>query len=851
MDLRDQLQTTLGPAFSIERELGGGGMSRVFVAEDAALGRKVVVKVLAPELGGGVNLDRFQREIGLAARLQHPHIVPLLSAGEVGGLPYFTMPYVEGESLRARVAHGELPVGEAVAILRDVAKALDYAHSKGVVHRDIKPDNVLLTGGSAAVTDFGVAKALAQSTQGGATLTAMGVALGTPAYMAPEQAAADPATDHRADIYALGATAYEMLAGHPPFAGRPAQQMLAAHATEIPLALGRLRPALPPALSALVMSCLEKRAADRPQTAREVLQALEAVTTPAATAANTRRSTTRGRWIAAGVMGALLVVAVATTTAIRSMRTPALNSRRVVVAPFENLTGDTSLALVGRMTADWISQGVGQLDSIEAVPSSEVFSAVADAKSRSATGVRQLARGLRAGTVVSGSIYRIRDSLRFQAQVVDVTTGKVLRSVENVVGPASDPLVGIRALRERIMGGIATFDVAPGQVIGTTPRYEAYEEFLRAVERFNYGEYRTAIPLLEHAIALDSTFAMAYLMLATAHSNRGEWAVADSIVRITVRRRADLPRTDRAMLDWHIANIKGDHEETYRIAHGLMERDSSWVAMWLTGYHGTLIGRPREAVRVLARATPPRGWWTYWSEFARAYHELGDYENELRVATQGNDKYPGQLVTAQLEALGARGDAARVGAILDSVVRAATDTTGTPAHMMLAAALELRAHGHDRDASAVLARARQWLAPRPRQDLADHRALRQLVADVLFADRQFDSAQARYAELAATDSMDFVSRARVASAAAFRGDTATAHRIDDVLSHANPPYSFGVVQFGRAEIAAALGQKEAAVRLLTQALAAGSRRMPEIHRVEEFQALRGYEPFEAILRPKG
>jgi eukaryotic-like serine/threonine-protein kinase len=208
MALREHLQSALGSTYSLERELGGGGMSRVFVAEDSTLGRKVVVKVLAPELGGGVNLDRFKREISLAARLQHPHIVPLLTAGEVDGLPYFTMPFVEGESLRARVSAGELPVNDAIAILRDVAKALEYAHSKGVVHRDIKPDNVLLTGGSAAVTDFGVAKAVSESTQSGTTLTGIGVALGTPAYMAPEQAAADPTTDARADIYAFGAMAY-------------------------------------------------------------------------------------------------------------------------------------------------------------------------------------------------------------------------------------------------------------------------------------------------------------------------------------------------------------------------------------------------------------------------------------------------------------------------------------------------------------------------------------------------------------------------------------------------------------------------------------------------------------------
>ncbi len=255
-------------------------MSRVFVAIETELGRKVVIKVLPPEMGAGVNVERFRREIQLAASLQHPHIVQLLTAGSQDDLIYYMMPLIEGQSLRERLArHGELPVGEAARILREVADALAYAHRHDVVHRDIKPDNVLLSEGHAVVTDFGVAKALSSAT-GESNITSLGVALGTPAYMAPEQAVADPNIDHRADIYALGAMGYELLTGEPPFSGPNPQSVLSKHVTEFATPVSQYRSAVPAALSDMVMRCLEKKAADRYQSAEDLLPILDAVTTP-------------------------------------------------------------------------------------------------------------------------------------------------------------------------------------------------------------------------------------------------------------------------------------------------------------------------------------------------------------------------------------------------------------------------------------------------------------------------------------------------------------------------------------------------------------------------------------------
>ncbi|MDX2192561.1 MAG: serine/threonine-protein kinase [Gemmatimonadales bacterium] len=283
---RDQVEAALKGEYRLERELGGGGMSRVFVAEQVGLGRRVVVKVLTPELSAGVSRERFRREVQLAAGLQHPHIVPLIAAGEGAGLLWYVMPYIEGESLRSRLARDRrLAPAEAVRYLRDVADALAYAHAQGIVHRDIKPDNILITAGHAVVTDFGVAKALGagEATLGDGTvpepLTTTSLALGTPAYMAPEQAAADPAVDHRADLYSTGCVAYEMLAGRPPFTGMPPAQLLAAHVTTPPEPV-QAHVELPNGLAAIVMRLLAKRPTDRPASAQALVAELDRVMTP-------------------------------------------------------------------------------------------------------------------------------------------------------------------------------------------------------------------------------------------------------------------------------------------------------------------------------------------------------------------------------------------------------------------------------------------------------------------------------------------------------------------------------------------------------------------------------------------
>ena len=343
----DRLHAALAGRYVLARELGRGGMATVYLAEDLRHRRKVAVKVLRPELAATLGAERFAREIEIAAQLQHPHILPVLDSGEADGFLFYVMPYVEGESLREKLQReGQVAISEAIRLLREIADALAYAHARGVVHRDVKPDNVLLSGRHVLVADFGVAKAVSQASGIGAALTTAGIAIGTPTYMAPEQATAEPDVDHRADIYALGVLGYELLTGNPPFSGT-ARAVIAAHAMEEPAAVTSHRPDTPAVLAEVIGRCLAKEPESRWQSAQEIVDRLEAISS-AAPAKSSRVVLAR----ALGSAFAVGLVALLALLALRRGESGRLELGRATQVTFEpGLELDPALSPNGELVA--------------------------------------------------------------------------------------------------------------------------------------------------------------------------------------------------------------------------------------------------------------------------------------------------------------------------------------------------------------------------------------------------------------------------------------------------------------------------------------------------------------------
>ena len=429
--ISDRLLSALGGSYTIERELTGGGMALVFVGEDHDLGRKVVIKILPPELAASVSAERFRREILTVARLQHPHIVPILKAGEVDGLPYFVMPYVDGESIDIRLRRTPtFTVRETLGIMKDVARALAFAHAQGVVHRDIKPGNVLLAAGSATVTDFGVAKALSsarRSGEKGAGLTNTGMSLGTILYMAPEQAAGDPDIDGRADIYSLGITVYEMLAGTAPFAALGPRAMLTARLTLAPPPLSRIRKDVPAGLERLIARCLAIDPADRPQTAAELVEAMEDPETLSGSfASSATRMARRGSRVTRAVVGALALVGAIVVSAGIYERVHTGNSSVlaestvnagkpadlgvIAVLPFVNLGADSSNGYLATGVTNAVAGKLMQTPGLRVLAPGRPRSVKRRSDTTSTATVA-------ARLVLEGTVERVGDRLRVTARL--------------------------------------------------------------------------------------------------------------------------------------------------------------------------------------------------------------------------------------------------------------------------------------------------------------------------------------------------------------------------------------------------------------------------------------------------
>jgi serine/threonine-protein kinase len=518
---RDRLQATLGSAFTLEHELSGGAMSRVFSATETALGRRVVVKVLSPELAEGVSADRFAREIRFAASLQQANIVPVLATGDTHGLPFYTMPFVDGLSLREKLRRdGALSIPEAIGVLRDVSRALAYAHERGVVHRDIKPENVLLSGDAAVVTDFGIAKAIsvARTTtldeRGGTSLTRAGIAIGTPAYMAPEQVSGDDTADHRADLYSLGCVAYELLTGAPPFGGRNVRELFGAHLAEAPVPLAAKRPECPSAIAQLVMQCLEKDPARRPQSARAILATLDSAALRRSSQ-RLRMFPARARWVAAA-MATIAVAAVVAFVARRQSPSPA-TVQTLAVLPFAAIGGDSAQSYLADGISDELATALGKTQGIRVVGRTAAyrFQGQRDVDARS------VGRTLGADLVLQGSVRRANDRLRVSAQLTSAQTGEELwsegyeRVARDVLGVQNDVTRAIvAAMRERFGRRIqASADTSRG-----TSDPEAYDLYLRGqylLRRRGPGVQQAA-ENFERALERDPKFARAHAGLSAA-----------------------------------------------------------------------------------------------------------------------------------------------------------------------------------------------------------------------------------------------------------------------------------------------------------------------------------------------
>jgi TolB-like protein/Tfp pilus assembly protein PilF len=628
--LLSRLQRGLAGRYALEHELGRGGMARVYLGRDLRLERRVAIKVFERADGSPTATDRFLREIRVAAQLQHPNIVPVFESGESGGVVYYVMPYIKGASLRERIEReGPLPIADAVRIAREVAEALDHAHRAGIVHRDIKPDNIMLADGMAVVADFGIARAIEES---GGKITETGLALGTPMYMSPEQASGSQQVDGRTDIYALGCVLYEMLAGTPPFSGTNAQAVMARHVTDAVPPLATVRP-VPPTFDVIVQKALAKLPADRFPTGRSFADALANELTSERRAPAPRPTPYR-----VAIVGAASLIVVA--TALVAWRALPLRSARGVradeplrsVAVLPVKVADTVVAAIADGMTEAIITGLYRLEGLTVTPPERAF-AYRDRQDDA----RAVGRELGVGTVLASSLQHAGTELRLTARLINVADGRVLWTEhldgdrlhyfamqDSVTARIADALLPRldAARRAAVIRGPGTRD---------TVALRLFLEARRAINTVAPDSVRRAITLLEEAVARDSMYADAWVALAEANYDYPMEEKAPLVRALWLRRALDrlialdstngLAFSIRGRLheeEWDDAGARRDYEHALRLAPGsplVLLNFGSFLNF--ANEFDTALVLTRRAVQL--DPTNTRTWWKLANRFAFAH----------------------------------------------------------------------------------------------------------------------------------------------------------------------------------------------------------------------------------------
>jgi TolB-like protein/tetratricopeptide (TPR) repeat protein len=843
------LREALSARYSALEPWGRGGMATVYRARDVRHGRDVAIKVLHPELSADIAADRFLAEIRTAAQLNHPHILPLHDSGEAAGLLYYVMPFVEGPSLRALLdRRGRLDAADVARFGAQLADALDYAHRRGVIHRDVKPDNVLIVEDHAVLADFGLARAL--DAAGDRALTREGWALGTPRYMSPEQTLGSRALDGRSDIYSLGCTLFEVLTGAPPF-NAPAGEAL--FAQKVGSAAQQLAASLngqPRLLSRALQRALAPEPERRFRTARAFGRALTA-----------RRAMPAAAWPLGITALAIAAAALVWVLGSRILLGRALAPDRVAVSSLLNTTGVPD---VGEIFADHITSEMLQAGFPDVVPTPTIRAVERGLAEAGARGdpLRALARETRARYVVAGSVYRDGPMARVVVHLIDAVTGGNLGSIEPVLVDLERPTAALPDVASRSVALLASRTdervvAAPGGLVAP-PSFAAYRLFNEGIDRYARHDIRAAAERFDAARALEPGYTQAVLFAALMHGNLGDYARESELLDLLDDRSAELSPPDRRWIEFRRMLHSGDRGATLAAVRRAAAASPTGKVVYNHAAEAMENGRLDEAVEALGRLEPGRAamrdFVGHVALVGVVAHLLGDARREGQAAAHARDLHPDHFWRARIEinrhaARGRGADALRIAEA--EMAHGGAGQRDAPLLVARYAADELRVHGDTASARLMLEAGLRWWRDAPagaRESVATralHVELLRRAGDVAAARAALDALLTEAPDDVELRTLDGV----LAAALGDDAGAATALAWLEALAASDPPYTFGRAHYGIARVHATAGRIDDALTALRESVRRGRSLGMRMHQEPDLDPLRSDPRYRAIAEP--